>query len=810
MAEKSAEKVAKKTKTKFGEYILWFEEIGKKSIRQAGGKGANMGEMVRVGMPVPEGFVVNVAAFEHFLKTNKLDKPIKKLVKTCDVDNTENLNDTSAKIKRRIMDADMPLNIKQEVTRAYNQLSLSTESKTPKALQLTSAGREPAIVAVRSSATTEDLADASFAGQQASFLNVKGVPYLVDAIKRCWASLYEPRAIFYRAKKGFKGGLIAVIVQRMVGADKAGVTFTVNPSTGEDVVIHEATWGLGESLVLGKVNPDSYTVDKKTGEIIEKKIGKKEMKHVRDEGTGRTVEIPVREAQREQQVMSAEEIKELTELSLKLEKHYKHPQDIEWAVKGSKIYILQTRPVTTVGKKKKPKTKKKKKTPEKSPTESPITKKPKGYLLEGIAASPGNASGPVKVIQSVDESKNIAKGDVLVTEMTSPEYVPAMSKCVAIVTEKGGTTSHAAIVSREMGIPCIVGAEDATKKLKTGAVVTVDGDSGIIYTGKVKISAAEADSKPKKKEKKRPKKKVVAKKQPKKKPIKGKHKPKLYMNLGVVDKIDEYKSLPFEGIGLMRIEFIIAALGTHPNALIKAGESSKYLDAIADGVQKVAEAIHPRPVVVRFSDLKTNEYNELKGGAEFEPEEENPMIGWRGASRFISKEFEQVFRLECQAVKKVKEKFDNVWVMLPFVRTIEEVAKCMAIIESEGLKRSKKANFQVWIMAEVPSVVLLADDFSKICDGISIGSNDLTQLVLGVDRDSEILGKAGYFDEQNEAVKVAIKRLIKFSHKNGCTVSICGQAPSEYPEFVEFLVQSGIDSISVNPDAVEKTKEQIS
>jgi len=803
-----AEKKTKKSKTKFGEFILWFDELNKKSIRQAGGKGANMGEMVRVGMPVPKGFVVNVAAFEHLLQINKLDKSIAKIIKTCDVDNTEQLNDTSAKIKQRIMDADTPLSIKQEITRAYNKLSLSREIDVPESLQPLSAGRESAIVAVRSSATTEDLPDASFAGQQASFLNVKGVPYLLDAIKRCWASLYEPRAIFYRAKKGFKGGLIAVIVQRMVGADKAGVTFTVNPSTGEDVVIHEATWGLGESLVLGRVNPDSYTVDKKSSEIIEKRIGKKEMKHVRDAGTGRTVEMPVRESRQNQQVMTVDEIKELTHLALKLEKHYKHPQDIEWAVKDSKIYILQTRAVTTVEKSSK-KTKTKKKLSEKSPTESPITKKPKGFLLEGIAASPGSASGPVKIIHSVDESKNIMKGDVLVTEMTSPEYVPAMSKCVAIVTEKGGTTSHAAIVSREMGIPCIVGTTDATKLMKTGTIVTVDGNSGIIYTGKVKIAVIAEEAKPMKKKKKKPKKKVVSKKQPKRKAIKGKHKPKLYMNLGVVDKIDEYKSLPFEGIGLMRIEFIIAALGTHPKALIKSGDSDKYLNAIADGVQKVATAVHPRPIVVRFSDLKTNEYNELKGGAEFEPEEENPMLGWRGASRFVSPEFEDVFRLECQAVKKVREKFDNVWVMLPFVRTTDELAKCMAIIESEGLKRSKKANFQVWIMAEVPSVVLLADDFSKMCDGISIGSNDLTQLVLGVDRDSGILSKAGYFDEQNEAVKVAIKRLIKFAHKNGCTVSICGQAPSEYPEFVEFLVGAGIDSISVNPDAVEKTKEHI-
>ncbi len=769
--------IVKKITSKF---ILWFDEIDKSSIPMVGGKGANLGEMVKIGMPVPDGFAVNTVAFEHFLKMNMLDSEISDIISGCDVDDTEQLNGASARIKRRIIDSDMPLSIRQEVTRAYDSLSVAKE--LPEEMkQFLSAGRDMAIVAVRSSATTEDLADASFAGQQASFLNVKGIPYLMDAIKRCWASLYEPRAIFYRNMKGFKHASISVIVQKMVNSEKSGVTFTVNPSTGEDTVIHEATWGLGESLVLGRVNPDMYAVSKGTMEIIDRKIGKKEMKHVRDIGTERTVEIPVPDDRQDVQVLSDGEVKELTEYALKLEKHYHKPQDIEWAIERSKIYIVQTRPVTAVGGKVK-------------------GNLMEGAILEGIAASPGSATGPVKVASSVDDASRVEKGDVLVTEMTSPEFVPAMSKCVAIVTEKGGTTSHAAIVSREMGLPCIVGAKDATRILKEGQIVTVDGGNGVVYDGKVTVGEPEKTEIARKT--------VKVKKRKDIKPIRAPKKPKLYMNLGMVEKIDEYKDLPFEGIGLMRIEFIIAALGKHPKALIEEGRSDEYVDALKDGISKVASAVHPRPVIVRFSDLKTNEYNDLEGGDRFEPKEENPMIGWRGASRFVSDEFNDVFRLECKAVREVREQSDNVWVMLPFVRTIQEMAECMEIIKDEGLKRGE--DFKVWIMAEVPSVVILADEFAQVCDGISIGSNDLTQLILGVDRDSEILNRLGYFNEQDDAVKSAIKQLIEKGHKNGCRVSICGQAPSEYPEFVKFLVKSGIDSISVNPDVVESTKKLIS
>jgi pyruvate,water dikinase len=804
------------------EFIMWFDQLSSKSLPQAGGKGANLGEMVSIDMPVPGGFVVTTKAFEHFIKMNKLDAKIDELIKVTDVDNTDKLTETSKRIGELMMKGDYPMSVKQEITRAYNELSYSRDIKIPAALKLISVGREMAIVAVRSSATTEDLADASFAGQQASFLNVKGVPYLLDAVKRCWASLFTPRAIFYRAKKGFTDASIAVVVQRMINGDKSGVTFTVHPSTGEDVCIHEATWGLGESLVLGLITPDRYVVGKKDFEIIEKHVDTKDTMHIRDVGTGRTVEVKVPDDKKDAQVMTEDELKRLTKLSVALEKHYNKPQDIEWAIKGSKIYILQTRPVTTV----KPKEKGKKK-----PVEDKKVELPKDVLLKGLAASPGVGSGPVKIVKSMDEAGKIVKGDVLVAEMTAPDYVPIMNKAVAIVTDKGGSTSHAAIVSREMGTPCVVGTDNATEILKDGDIVTVDGTNGVIYKGKVEAAAV-----PPKKEK--PKKVAVVAKPVKSKKKKSEKKleemkledleqeleetidemqedliehtkPKVYMNLGLPEKIDDYKDLPFEGIGLMRIEFIIAAMGEHPLAMIAAGKSQKYIDGLAAGVEKVAVAIKPRPVVVRFSDFKTNEYKDLKGGEKYEMDEANPMMGWRGVSRYITPKFEEAFRLECRALVKVRKKHKNIWVMLPFVRTIEEVEKCLQIMEEEGLERGR-AGLKVWIMAEVPSVVLMADEFSKMCDGFSIGSNDLTQFVLAVDRDSEMLGEMGYFNEQNLAVKVAIKHMIKEGHENGCTVSICGQAPSKYPDLIQFLVDEKIDSISVNPDVVEETLEMIS
>ncbi|HEX33043.1 MAG TPA: phosphoenolpyruvate synthase, partial [Candidatus Aenigmarchaeota archaeon] len=563
-------------------------------------------------------------------------------------------------------------------------------------------------------------------------------------------------------------GLCAV-VQVMVNAEKAGVAFSVNPATNnEDEIVIEAAFGLGEAVVSGAVTPDLYIVDKKDMRIKSKTVSKKEFKIVRDIQTGKNVKVYLSDSQASSQVLSDEEIIKIASILRDIEKHYDFPQDTEWAIEGDKIYFVQSRPVTTLKSKK---------------SSSVQTDKPP--ILKGLGASPGAASGPVKIVHDISELDKVKQGDVLVTRMTNPDMVPAMKKASAIVTDEGGMTSHAAIVSREMGIPCVVGTGEATNKLKEEQIVTVDGSAGLVYEGKVEVKSEEEEI-----------------------PY-YETKTKIYMNLGEPELIDKYKDLYFDGIGLMRVEFIITSyVKAHPLALIKQGKSDLYVEKLAEGIEKVAKAIYPKPVVVRFSDFKTNEYKSLEGGEEFEPVENNPMLGWRGVSRYISPNFEPAFRLECKAIKLVRDKgLDNVWVMLPFVRTLWEVEKVLKIMESEGLKRDDK--FKVWIMAEVPAVAFLADKFADYCDGFSIGSNDLTQLVLGVDRDSELLGKAGYFDERNEAVKEAIKSIIDKAHSKGVTVSICGQAPSVYPEFTEFLVKHGVDSVSVSPDMVNKTRKRI-
>ena len=752
------------------EYILWFDQVKEDNFGLVGGKGYNLGIMTQLKLPVPPGFNINTKAFDEFLKIAGLESQIKQLVERCDVENTQQLLDTSNQIKEMIVREEMPIKIRSEVIEAYHGLSYSNIIVDEQALKLIASGREVALVAVRSSATAEDLPTASFAGQQATFLNVKGVRDLIEAVKKCWASLYESRAMFYRVKNNITDVSICVVVQKMVNSEKSGVMFSVNPTTSEDQIIIEACWGLGETIVQGEVEPDRYTVSK-TGEIIDKKIGQKLKRRIRDFATDRTIEVPVPKNLIDAEVLFDEEILKLAEYAIQLEKHYSKPQDIEFAIENNRIYITQTRAVTTQAKK-----------------EEEV--KPKGEaIVKGLGASPGSASGTVRIVHGLEDMPKVQQGDIMVTVMTTPDLVPAMNRAAAIITEQGGMTCHAAIVTREMGIPCIVGTGTATKVLKDGEMITVDASSGLVYRGKVEGTAAKEE---------------VSVEEV----SELKTRTKILMNLGVPEKIDEYKSLPFQGIGLMRVEFIIAShIGEHPNHLLEIGEEQKYIDQLAEGVAKVAEAIHPRFVVVRFSDFKTNEYRDLKGGEKFEPVEANPMLGWRGVSRYISPDFEKAFRLECKAIKKVRDDMglDNVWIMLPFVRTTWEVEKCLVILKDEGLE--KRDDFKIWIMAEVPSVIFLAEEFSKLCDGFSIGSNDLTQLIMGADRDSGLLGNMGYFDERNVAVLRAIAHLIKVAHANGTTVSICGQAPSVYPEITEFLIKCGIDSISVNHDVVAKTKK---
>lgn len=752
------------------EYILWFDQVKEGNFSLVGGKAYNLGIMTQLKLPVPPGFNVITKAFDEFLEITGIESRIKELVEGCEVENTKQLLETSNQIKQLIVSQEMPVKIRAEVIEAYHGLSYSNVIVDEQALKLIASGRDVALVAVRSSATAEDLPGLSFAGQQATFLNVKGVRDLIDAVKKCWASLYESRAIFYRAKNNISDVSICVIVQKMINSEKSGVVFTVNPTTSEDQIIIEACWGLGETIVQGEVEPDRYTVSK-TKEIIDKKIGQKLKRRIRDFATDRTIEVPVPKQLIEAEVLTNQEILKLAEYGLQLEKHYNKAQDIEFAIENSRIYITQTRAVTTQAKK-----------------EEEV--KPKGEpILKGLGASPGSASGTVRIVKTLEDLIKIQQGDILVTKMTSPDMVVTMNRCAAIITNEGGMTCHAAIVTREMGIPCIVGTGNGTEVLKDGETITVNASNGLVYRGKVEGTAVEEEVSVEEVGELTTRTKIL-------------------MNLGVPEKIDEYKSLPFQGIGLMRIEFIIAThIGEHPNYLLEIGEEQKYIDKLAEGIAKVAEAIHPRFVVVRFSDFKTNEYRDLKGGEKFEPVEANPMLGWRGVSRYVSPDFEKAFRLECKAVKKVREEMglDNVWVMLPFVRTTWEVEKCLAILTDEGLEKSD--DFKIWIMAEVPSVIFLAEEFSKLCDGFSIGSNDLTQLIMGADRDSGLLGSMGYFDERNVAVLRAIAHLIKVAHANGVTVSICGQAPSVYPEITEFLIKCGIDSISVNHDVVAKTKK---
>ncbi|MEM5875223.1 MAG: phosphoenolpyruvate synthase [Candidatus Aenigmatarchaeota archaeon] len=756
-------------------FVKWIKELSKNDLNLVGGKAANLGEMINAGLPVPNAFVVTAEAYKHFITKNKLMGKIKKILRSADFNDPKNLEESTRKIRELIENSPMQKEIEDEIKEAYRMLSEEF-------------GENEISVAIRSSATAEDIPSASFAGLQLTLLNVKGIENVLNGVKKCWASLFTPRATFYREQKGFKHEkvYIAVIIQKQLGVlnrkeyeegkYKAGVGFTIHPSTGEkDKIVIESSYGQGESVVSGAVNPDTIIIDKNTGNILEFHVGRKEKMRITSE-LGELEEIETPQNLKEKLSLNEDEIKQLWELALKLEKHYNFPQDFEWVSENGKVYLVQSRPVTVFYEKKESKT-----ITEKSP------------LIKGLGASPGVAIGKVKIALTVEEaSKKIERGDILVTKMTSPDWTPFMKIASAIITTEGGLTSHASIVSRELGIPCIVGASEALNKLKDGMLITVDGRNGLVYEGEIKelIEREKAEE--------------ISLKE-----VAGlKTKTKILMNLGVPTEIEKYKDLPFEGIGLMRVEFIIAEwIKEHPNYLIEKGEEQKYVDKLAEGIAMVAKSIYPRFVVVRFSDFKTNEYRKLNGGGKFEPIEANPMIGWRGVSRYISKDFEKAFRLECKAIKKVREeyKLDNVWVMLPFVRTVWEVEKVLKIMEEEGLKRSE--NFKIWIMAEVPSVVFLADKFAKYCDGFSIGSNDLTQLILGVDRDSAILTNMGYFDERNDAVLKAIRDLIKKAHRVKVTVSICGQAPSFYPEFTEFLVKCGIDSISVNPDAVLKTKK---
>jgi len=756
--------------------------------------------MYNSGFPIPPGFCITAKAFKDFLDYNELDVEVKRLLKGLNVEDTELLQNVSRQIQERIIEAELPENLRKEILDAYEDMSVNAELfKTLKgtALDIIRATKEHPYVAVRSSATAEDLPNASFAGQQRTFLNVKGSSNLLKAVSACFASLYTARAIYYREKKGFDHSKVylSVIVQKQILSDVSGVLFTVNPvSSNPSEVVIEAGFGLGEAVVSGAITPDMYIVDKESGGIKSKRVNKQLWRLALDEHLKKTMRKQLTEEKASSQKLSDNKIVELVNICKKIETHYGKPQDIEFAIESGKVYIVQSRPITTL---KKPSFMRE----EKRPVQKITGEKPRSLsqepFLKGLGASPGVASGKVRILADASKISELEEGEILVTRMTTPDFVPAMERAGAILTDEGGMTSHAAIVSREMEIPCIVGSIEATKKLHDGQLITVDADNGLVFLGTLEMPAE--------------KKHVESGKVGDWASGSG-HlltATKIYMNLGEPDKIDEYKSLDFDGIGLMRIEFIVSGLGVHPKFLIKEGRGGEYVKGLVDGISHVARIISPRPVIVRFSDFRTNEFNELEGGAEFEIKEANPMIGWRGVSRYIDPDFKDVFMLECKAISEVRSQgLKNVWVMLPFVRKISEVPPTLSIMRDAGLVRGE--SFKIFLMAEVPSMAFVPEKFAELdVDGASIGSNDLTQMVLGVDRDSAKLGRSGYFDENDVAVKKAIASIIKGFKKEGKVVSICGQAPSEYPEFVDFLVRWGIDSISVNPDVVGKVREQV-
>jgi pyruvate,water dikinase len=775
--------------------VIWFEGLRKTDIPSVGGKNANLGEMTSAGLPVPPGFAITAFSYKKFIEEKGISKKIYEIIEetVTDPNDPKQYEPASKKIRELIEATSMPKDIEKAIKSAYEELGKKLKMKD-------------VFVAVRSSATAEDLPDASFAGQQETFLNVRGANNVLANTVKCWSSLFTPRAIFYRNEKGFahEKVFISVGVQKMVNSRAAGVIFTLNPVTGDtSQIVIEGNYGLGEAVVSGAVNPDDFVVDKESLKIIERRVAKKTVQYIRDPKTGNTVHAEVPPEKQEKPCISDQEILRLSELAKRIEQHYGKAQDIEWAIDKdlqfpANMLIVQSRPETVWSTRLA-------QAPAKGEAEEAKAHETLKVVVKGIAAGKrGYGIGTAKIVANPDEAgKLMQKGDILVTDMTNPDYVPFMKLAGAIVTDKGGVTCHAAIVSRELGIPCVVGTENATQVMVTGKEYTVDSRSGVVYEGILKTlteqlsSAAGAVAAQT----------SVAGGVFQSVPVTA---TKIYMNLGVPEKVEEYKDLPFEGIGLMRIEFILASyIGEHPLHFVETGEGQKFVDKLAEGISTVARAIQPRPVVVRFSDFKTNEYRELKGGDKYEIVEANPMLGWRGCSRYISHWYEKAFRLECQAIVKCRKEWGlkNVWAMLPVVRTLWEAKAVLEIMRQEGLERTK--DFKVWFMAETPSIAILADEFSKLADGFSIGSNDMTQGILMIDRDSERLGQMGYFDERDPAVERIIAHLIRVAHENGATVSICGEGPSNLPDFAEFLVRVGIDSISVNNDAVIATKKLV-
>ena len=760
-------------------FIKWFEELRKEDVPLVGGKGANLGEMTSAGIPIPPGFCVTAEAYKYFVENVKvedgrtLQEWIMDVISKTNVDDSKQLQENTAKIREKIISMEMPEEIASEIEQAYKKLSQRFNM-------------EEVYVAVRSSATAEDLPEASFAGQQETYLDVLGIDDVKEKVKKCWASLWTARATFYRAKQGFDHSKVylSAVVQKMVNSETSGVMFTANPVTNDrSEIMINAAWGLGEAVVSGAVSPDEYIVEKGTWKIKEKFVAKKEIMIVRNPETGRgTVKVSTAEflgpEYVEKQVLTDEQIIEVAQIGARIEEHYGWPQDIEWAYDrdDGKLYIVQSRPVTTLKE-------------EVKTEEAEMTEEMK-VLLKGLGASPGIGAGKVVLIFEADEIDKVKEGDILVTTMTNPDMVPAMKRAAAIVTDEGGRTCHAAIVSRELGIPAVVGTKEATKVLKDGMMITVDGTRGVVYEGIVKSLVKE------KEEEKAAGQVVVAGA-----PLVTATEVKA--NVSMPEVAERAAATGADGVGLLRAEHMILGVGAHPVKFIKEGKEEELIERLVEGIRTVATAFYPRRVWYRTLDAPTNEFRELPGG-EDEPDERNPMLGWRGIRRGLDQP--ELLKTEFKAIKRlVDEGYDNLGVMLPLVSHVEQLREAKRLAREVGLEPHKDVEFGV--MVETPSSALIIEDLCKEgLDFISFGTNDLTQYTLAIDRDNERVFKL--FDETHPAVLKLIKHVIKVCKKYGVETSICGQAASD-PKMAKILVRLGIDSLSANPDAVQLIKQVV-
>lgn len=757
---------------KKSDFVQWFKDLRREDISLVGGKCAHLGELFgHIGVPVPNGFAVSAYAYQVFLKKTQAGKKINSLLSDMDMADMESLRDVSRKIRKHVESLSMSRQIERAILEAYRELCEQI-------------GKKNVAVAVRSSATAEDLPGASFAGQQDTFLNVTQKT-LLKSVQRCWSSLFTPRAIVYRKEKGFSHDevLISVAVQEMVSSKVSGVMFTLEPVSGDkDKVVINASWGLGEAIVSGRVTPDEYVVEKDTFRILDKQVFKKGKQIVSDKRGG-TKWATVPKGIQDRPALTDEAIIRLAKYGVQIETHYGVPQDIEWAVdEDGRILILQARPETvhSAGGEMK-------KEERRDFVEQDI-------LVRGLGVSPGQGSGKAKTILDVKDTSNLKNGDVLVSEMTTPDWVPAMKIASAVVTNLGGKTCHAAIVSRELGIPCVVGTENATKVLKDGEMITVDGRRGLVFKGiaveqeAVKAPVAPLDLSGQA---------ITA--------------TKVYVNLSIPEIAKKVaQETNADGVGLLRAEHLMLGIGKHPRLLLEEGGNQVMIDTFSRGIGQVAEAFFPRPVVYRFLDFKPDEFLELPGGEKYERDHvgPNPMIGYRGQYRYMKED--DIYRLELRSIRQARETmgFTNIWVMLPFVRTLRVFRETVKIMRQEGLDHRANPDFQLWIMVEVPSACFMIDEFCREgIDGVSFGTNDLTMLILGVDRNDASVQEL--YDERNLGVLRAIAYTIAVCKKHGVSTSICGQAPSVYPDYLEFMIRCGCTSISVNPDAVVPSRRNI-